>query len=193
MSAIDSILARLDEREIARKISVPHDEARMAYSLRKNTVNDFQEFVRIISDYYSYHFTKYVSRGGSLPASEAEGRAKEIIEHKYKSKGSNIQGAFNDAHDGTNGGLRIILDLMAEQLKLEAVERYIRKVFDDQIDPTSWEEKVGIIKQFIFSCGRDLGSSIDKDHPERYAQNYNQLIRAYLRALQQATSMFRNH
>jgi len=163
----------------------------MAFSLRKNTVGSYREFEKLIGDYYNYHFVKCVSRGGSLHESESQGRAKEIIEHKYRSRGSNIQGAYNDVHDGTNGGLRMMLDIIAEHLKTESVERHIRKVFDDQIDPTSWEEKVDIIKQFISRCGSDLGSSIDKNNPERYARDYTELIRSYLRALEQTSSLFR--
>ena len=191
MGSLETILQQLDEREIARRIGIPHDEARMGYALRKNTVSDFNEFSHAISDYYSYHFAACVSRGGSLPKSEAEGRAKEILEQKYHTKGSTLQGAFSDAHDGTNGGLRAILDILAEQLKLESVERHIRKVFDDQIDPTSWDDKVNIIKQFIARCGVDLAPSIDSRSPERYARDYAELIRSYVRALAQTSSIFR--
>jgi hypothetical protein len=191
MGSFETILRQLDEREIAKKIGIPHDETRMSYSLKKNTVDNFNEFGKIISDYYNYHFVKCISHGGNLPPSEAEGRAKEIIEQKFHSKGSNLQGAFNDAHEGTNGGLRIMLDLIAEQLKYEAVERHIRKVFDDQIDPTSWEDKVDIIRQFISRCGVDLAPAIDARNPERYAKDYTELIRSYIKALSQTSSIFR--
>ena len=191
MSSLDAILKQLDEREIARNAGLPHDEARMAYALRKNTVESFSEFTQIISDYYSYHFVTCVSGGGALPRAEAEGRAKEILEQKYHAKGSTLQGAFSDAQEGTNGGLRTILDIIAEQLKYEAVERYIRKVFDDQIDPSSWEDKVNIIRQFIARCGTDLAPSIDSRNPERYAKDYTELIRSYINALSHTSSIFR--
>lgn len=191
MGSLDAIMRQLDEREIARTAGLPHDEARMAYALRKNTVDSFGEFTQVISDYYSYHFVRCVSGGGALSRAEAEGRAKEIIERKYREKGSTLQGAFADAQEGTNGGLRNILDLIAEQMKYEAVERYIRKVFDDQIDPTSWEDKVSIIKQFIARCGADLAPSIDSRNPERYARDYTELIRSYINALSHTSSIFR--
>jgi len=191
MGSLETILRQLDEREIAKRIGIPHDEARMAYSLKKNTVDDFDEFVRIISHYYKYHFTNCVAKGGSLSASDAEGAAKEIIEEKYHRKGSNIRGAYSDAHDGTNGGLRIMLDIIAEHLKVESVERYVRKVFDDQVKPVSWEDRVDIIRQFIARCGADLSPAIDSSHPERYANDYAELIRSYVRALEQTSAMFR--
>jgi len=192
MALIDSMLAALDEREIARQVGLRHDEARMQYPLHRNTVDSFDEFTNVISDYYNHHFTASVSNGGALPRSEAAGRAKEILDREYRRREGDIVSAFNDACDGTNGGLRVVLDTIAEALKAESVERYIRDVFDRHVAPNSWETKVEIIRQFIPQCGAYLASSIRADQPERYAQNYHELIRSYVRALQRTSSIFRH-
>jgi hypothetical protein len=118
MAVIDSLLVALDERQIAQRIGLRHDEARMRYQLRRNTVANFDEFSDIIADYYNHHFTKCVSGGGSLLRSEAAGRAKEALEKEYRRRDGDIVTAFNDAHDGTNGGLRVVLDLLAEAKRL---------------------------------------------------------------------------
>jgi len=189
--SIDSLLAELDEKAIAQRIGIPHDEARMRYPLHSNTVSSFDEFDRIITDYYNKHFTACVSHGGSLSGAEASGRAKELLEREYRRKGGDIVMAYNDAHDGTNGGMRVVLDTIAEGLKAESLERYIRDAFDRYVSPNSWEQKVEIIRQFIARCGVNLGSSIRPDQPERYAQNYQELIRSYVTALQQTSRIFR--
>lgn len=191
MGSLSSILEQLDERYIAKKISIPHDEARGSYRIATNTVSDIDSFRKIIGDYYNYHFTNCVSNGGFLSATEAQGRAKEIIESNYRNHGSDFVGAFNDAHDGTNGGLRIVLDKIAEQLKMEAIERHIRKVFDDEVKPNSWEDKVDIIRQFINRYGQDISQHLDTSKPERYASNYADLLRAYVDSLKRTSSLFR--
>lgn len=191
MGSLASILEQLDERYIARTISQPHDEARMNYPLSSNTVSTIEEFTEIIGDYYNYHFNRCVSVGGYMSNSEAEGRAKDIIEREYRTRGGNFVSAFNDAHDGTNGGLRVILDKIAEGLKAESVERHIRKVFDDEVRPNSWDDKVDIIRQFMARCGRDISQSMDTSRPERYATDYNELIRSYVDALRRTSSVFR--
>jgi len=189
--SINSLLAELDERIIAKRIGIPHDEVRMRYPLHSNTVRNFDEFSRIIGDYYNTHFTACISRGGKLSASEAASRAKEIIEQEYRRRGGEIVTAFNDAHDGTNGGMRSILDIISEGLKTESVERYIRDGFDRYVSPNSWSQKVLIIKQFIDRYGIHLSSTIRRGQPERYAQNYQELIRSYITALQTTSSIFR--
>ncbi len=191
MPAIDSLLGALDERQIAQQVGLPHDEARMRYPLRSNTASSFEEYSDLIADYYNHHFTQCVSRGGALPASEAAGRAKEVLEREYRRRSGDIVAAFNDARDGTNGGLRVQLDLIAEALKAESVERYIREMFDRHVAPNSWEDKVEIIRQFIAKCGANLASSIQANQPERYAQNFQELIHSYVTSLQRTSSIFR--
>jgi hypothetical protein len=184
-------MAALDERTIAQRIGIPHDEARMRYSLQSNTVRTFDDFSDRIGDYYNYHVTTCVSRGGRLSRAEAAGRAKEILEQEYRRHNGNIVSAFNDANDGTNGGLRAILDRIAEALKAESLERYTRDVFDRHVAPSSWEDKVEMIRQFIRHCGAYLGSSIRADQPERYAHDYQELIRSYVAAMRRTSSIFR--
>ena len=191
MGSLEYLLAMIDEMGIARNVSIPHDEARMHYSLRRNTVSDFQEFTGVIADYYNHHVSRCVMHGGYLSRTEAAGKAKQILEQEYRRQSGNIVTAFNDAHDGTNGGLRVVLDRIAESLKTESVERYIREAFDRYVTPNSWEQKVDIMRQFIARFGHLLSSSIRANQPERYAQNYEELIRSYVDSLKRTSSIFR--
>ena len=191
MASIENLLSELDERIIAQRIGIPHDEARMRYHLNSNTVRSFDEFTEAIGRYYNYQFTTCVSNGGNLAASEAAGRAKEMIKSEYRRKGD-IEAAYNDAHAGTNGGMRMVFDIIAEGLKAESVERYIRDVFDRHVTPNSWEQKVEIIRLFIDRYGAHLSSSISSDQPERYADRYEELIRSYVEALKQTSAIFRS-
>ena len=191
MNTIETILHELDERAIAQGVRIPHDEARMSYGLSRNTVADFREFERIIGDYYNHHFTRCISHGGRLSSSEATGRAKELLEGEYRRRGEDLVNAYNDAHEGINGGMRAILDLIADRLEDEAVERHIRGVFDRYVQPNSWEDKVELIRQFLARCGQDLSSSVRADQPERYARDYQELIRAYRDALQRTARSLR--
>ncbi|MFC1895237.1 hypothetical protein ACFL0Q_01035 [Thermodesulfobacteriota bacterium] len=191
MNSLNNLIEALDELTVTRRISTPHDEARMRYSPQRNTVGSFQEFTSIIADYYNYHFSECISHGGSLSRTDASGRAKEILEQVYRRERGDLNTAYNDAHDGTNGGLRVILDRIAEHLKAESVERYTREAFDRFVEPNSWEQKVVIIRQFIARYGHQFSSSINPNQPERYAQNYQELIREYLESLKRTSSIFR--
>lgn len=191
MATINSLLSDLDERTIAQRIGILHDEIRMQYHLQSNTVSNFSEFNDIISNYYNYHFTKCMSFGGRMSVDNASSEAKEVLNSEYRRRNGDIVSAYNDAHDGTNGGLRSVLDIIADALKARAVKNYVQAAFDRHVTPNSWDEKVDIIQQFISHYGYALSSSIVTSQPERYAQNYDELIRAYVEGLKQTSSIFR--
>ena len=193
MVSIEALFEELEETFIAKKVGLPNDDARNSYYLKKNTVDNFDEFNRIIGDYYNHHFTQCVSRGGGLSTSEASGRAKEMLEREYRRRAGDIVTAFNDAHDGTNGGLRVALDTIAESIKAESVERYIRDVFDRHVTPNSWDKKVEIVRQFIHQNISVFGSSINQDRPEEYAHNYEKLIRSYVNGMKETSTIFKSH
>jgi hypothetical protein len=189
--SIDNLMAELDESVIAKRIATTHDEARIKYTLDKNTVDDFDEFVWYLADYYNYHFTECISNGGRFLQSDAYEKAKKILVKEYREHGGNIVSVFNNAHDGTNGGLRTIFDQIADALKSESIENYIQSAFDRYVKPNSWHQKVDIIRQFIDRCGIYLARSISSEEPERYAQNYQELIYSYLTALKKTSGIFR--
>lgn len=191
MPSIDSLMHALDEITIVRQVGSLHDDARREYVLRTNTVSDFNDFTDVIGDYLNYHYARCVSRNGQLSRADAQGMAKSLLENAYRRRRGNIVSAFNDAHQGTNGGLRVILDTLADALKAEAIERYIRGVFDQHVQPNSWDAKVEIIREFFHRYGRALSNAIDQSRPERYAANYEEIIRDYSNNLQQVASTLR--
>ena len=189
MSVLDNILHELDESYIVDHIAKKHDEARVQYPLASITVQDDIAFDNQIADYYNYHFTKCISSGGELTRSEAAGRAKEIITQNYGRRRLDKLNAYSDGKNGTNGGMREILDIIMETLKEEAVERHFRDVIDRYIAPSSWDEQVEIIKE-LFKRIPD-SQYINKDQPERYARNYEDLIRALVEQLRTQSTIFR--
>lgn len=190
MGILNRILNELDETYIVEHITMQHDEARIQYPLKGITVSDDTEFDDVIADYYNHHFTKCISSGGSLSRAEAAGRAKEIISKEYNRKGMDRLNAYTDGKNGTNGGMRTILDMIMENLKDEAINRHIRDVLDRYVAPTSFDEQVSIVKELIQKVGS--GSTyLDANQPERYARNYEELIRGLADSIKAQAAKFR--
>lgn len=193
MAAIDNLLEALAPKTIAREVTIRHDNARVQYQLRTSTVSNWREFEAVIADYYAYHYTTCVAVGAKLFRDTALGDAKALIERQYQNNrsGGSITTAFDDAHDGTNGGLRGILDIIADSLKNMATTHYMRGVFDRYIAPNDFDAKVSILRQLFARLDPSLLASIDISRPERYAQNYQDVIHAYVSAIQHASSVLR--
>lgn len=188
---IRSLLAELDERNIARQISIAHDTARLNFFLRSNTVRSFDEFGWVIGDFYNDQFTRCVSHGGRLSISEATSRAKAILEKIYRRRGGNIMTCYSDCVDGLNGGLSKALDIISEELKTVSVENFVRDCLDRHIDPSSWQEKINAVESLIAQLPVHLRSTIEEEHPERYASSYEDLVRGVIAALRETSSIFR--
>jgi len=190
MSNLKKLINETSETNIARKVR-EHDNARIKFSLLSNTVKDYDEFCQIIGDYVRFHYSMCISFGGNMSYTEALGLGREIIDQEQRRKGSDFIGAYHDARDGINGGLKSVIDVITEGLKAISVERFIRYTFDKYVAPNSWDQKVAIIKEFIKHCGAHLSASIQVDTPERYAANYYELIRNYVEGMRRTSSIFR--
>jgi hypothetical protein len=191
MASLENLLAALSEENLARRVAIPHDEARESYDrIRSATVRDFSEFCHIIGDYYAFHFARCV--GGRLSQTDATAFAKEIISTHYRQRyRGNLVSGYHDAHLGTNNGIRGILDVLADGLKAEALERFTREVFDRFVPPDNWAEQFKIVTQFILRCGVDMSPRITAADAHKYVRDYEELIRTYCASLRQQSAVFR--
>lgn len=183
MSCFASLLYDLDPKVIAQRVEAVHNAARAQYQARTMRPASYRDFEEIIGDYYNFHVSRCMVTAGWLSHADAISAAKAILEREYGPRGQGaITGAFNDARCGTNGGLRRILNTIAESLRNQAVKYHVRDAFDRNVAPYKCKARVGIIRQFLAHFGRHLPTSIRIDVPERYADNYEELILAYCEA-----------
>lgn len=188
---IAPLLRALTERAIAQNVTIRFDESRMRFPIRCNTVGSIDHFYDLIGNFVNHIYSECIAPGGRLSPADARGFGKDLLEREFKRRRGNIVTAYNDAHDGTNGGVRHLLDVITDALKAEAVERYVTECFDENVQKNSFEQQVEIIEAFIAQCGPHLRSEMQSCQPERYARNYEELIRAYVEALKSTSSVFR--
>lgn len=190
MTDAEALVASLRETALAR-VALPHDEARARYPLSANTVPDFRVFENGITDYTIHHHRFCGLPTAGATRMEFTGLAKELVEQAYRRRRSDIVGAYNAAHDGTDSGLRGVLDAIADELKGESIRRYIREQFDSRVAPNDHRGKVEIMRQFFQCYGAQLADAVDVHDPGRYAHSYQELINALVQGLRETSSLFR--
>jgi len=193
MADLENLLAALSEENIARRVTIPHDEAREHFRrLPTNTVPDFATFCDLLGEYFAFHHSVCVSHGGRLSRIDATALAKEIIATHYRQRyRGNLVSAYMDAHLGTNGGVRGILDALADGIKAEALARYTREVFDRFVPPNQWTTQLELVRQFILRCGVDMSPRITVADAPKFARDYEELITTYVQTLRQQSAVFR--
>ena len=191
MALIDQLFAALDERLIAREVTGPHDNFRAAFAVPDDVAATFEAYSDFIGDYYNLHYSACVAHGGHLSRDAANQSARDVVEREYRRRGGDIVTAFSDARDNLNNGIRMHLDLICDALKSQATHYYVKHVFDTLVKPNDWDTQVELIRQFIDACGSHLAVTIDRQHPERYARNYEDLVNAYVMSLRDVSARMR--
>jgi hypothetical protein len=191
MALAQSLIDALDERELAQRIGIPHDEVRLRYHLRSNTVRDAQEFERVIGDYVAYHHEACISPGGRLRDFEAVSRAKQILQSVYRRRNQTLLNAVADGVAGLNGGMMGIINHLADALKEESIENYIEDTIDRHVQIDSWSQKVALMRDLLAHYGHVLPESIRIQPPEKFAADYKALVRGLVEGLRESKSAFR--
>jgi len=162
---VNHILDLLDQMQINRRVLQKHDVARETFLLSTIVVRDFEEFKDILTGYVQHHYSTVGE--GLLSNERAFGEGKRILLNSY-SRDRHQDGyvaALQDAIDGSNGGMRSILNEVAEAVKRRALDEYVDHVYHQHIDPQSRGTRVVLSRAFYDRFGNILsraGIEIDE-------------------------------
>lgn len=187
----EHVVEALSTRALAAQ-TLPFDEARNAFRVRSNVVAAYPELEELLVDFYVHVYARCVVKGGTLPRSKALYEVRRILEHEFRRE-RGVMGAFNHAVDGTEGGVRGLLDRILEAMKNEAAEAYTRGVLDQFVKPVSWEDKVEFIRTMLAGCDSHFASALHRDEPERYAASYEEFTLTYVQFLRQTEAALRRY
>ena len=101
------------------------------------------------------------------------------------------QQALAEAIDGMHGGLRLVLDKMTKTLKEEARKKHLLKTFKTNIDPLDFSIKEELIAELMNRIRPYLPEAIATQPASRYADNYEELLEAFVHSQEALTAIFR--
>ncbi len=187
MSRIDNLLRALDDVAIAKMIGNKHDDARLEYP-KPPPINTYEDFLEVIGDYYSYHTTTCIAVGGTISKIEAKGEAERILQEQTR-KDSMI--LFKDAKNGANGGIRMLLDYIANALKTRSMQGYSNVIIAANVKRDDPRDREEMCKQLFQQYGGLLAADIDLTNPEKYSDELENIIYDILRAKSQMAHTYR--
>lgn len=192
MNEIDTILEELSDRNLNEKIRIRHNDAKASYRIRSNRVSDAHELEEELGRYYVHHYRACFDRNATFSDYDAQGRARELVERHYRGQyHEDFGSACDDAIRGDRGGVDALLAIVRDGLREEDERRYMQGIFNRYVASNSYDSKVRIIEQLFSRMGAILDETIDIRRPERYAENYSQIIESILRTRSQTSRSFR--
>jgi hypothetical protein len=182
-SLFDTVTAQISELALAHKFGVPIDSARASFVLASSTVQSYNEFIQIVESFF-VHLQGYLS--ADVPAvgnlQYVSGKAMALLNRTFRDHGG-PKGAFARARDGTDGGIRSVLDAMTEhyrkQLQIEEVNVVLEKALADM----DWPDRVSFTRGAMKRLGPFLSAEIRNQPPERFARDAEEIARAYVRSI----------
>lgn len=183
------MLEQLSPAFIEAEITRPYDEARAKYVIESITVETNDEFLDVVTAFFSHilHHTNKIQ--GSPDQGGISAEALAVLNRTFPGK-KGYNEALSEARNGTRGGLRFLMDAMTEYLKQEAREKHILKTFKENIDPLDFVAKTRIIEEIIRLSGHFLPEHITLQPPERYALDYEEIVKAYIKSNTALESVF---
>ena len=145
---------------------MPHDVARETFQVPRLVVTAHDEFKFIVTSYVQHHLSSVGQ--GTVAADAAFGEAKNILDRAFQ------EDAFQDgyarslqvAFDGTEGGMRRVINEIADNLKHRALRNYMDHVFYHHVNVLSKEDSLALSRAFFERFGTILqrfGLKVDQD------------------------------
>jgi len=187
---IDAVLDQLNQDYIETQVTRVYDEARASFILDKITVNSHEELLAVLTGFYTHVLRYNDSETGHVDQACMETEALDLFTRAFPGKQRN-RDALAEARHGTRGGIRYILDTLTEFLKQEARQKYIVKTFNDAIDPLDYEARLAMIKDLLKREEGRLPSDITSQPPEKFADDYEAIIQAYVESITKVTDIFK--
>ena len=180
----DQVISELNEKAFAKKYGILIDSARGSFVLKSVTVESYQEFIDTIVSFY-IHLRCYISQSPveSINPDTFRNEAIDLLQTTYRKEG--IETAFQRASDGISGGMRILLDRLTEEYKKQQQSKYINRIFTDALDSLRWTDRVDFMRLAMKRLKNFLPAEIVNEPPERFARDYEQIVKAYIESMDQ--------
>lgn len=189
-SKLNLVLAEINEEVLAQNIDIPIDQARLTYVMNSIKVQSTEEFYDIITAFYM-HLISHIRRISALiQPNDAGAEAYDLLERAYAKYGG-VNTAITRATTGIEGGIRRVLDTITDQFKNEEREKHIKRIFKETLDSTDWNAKTVFMIAFLKRIVHQLPPEIQTESPERYAHDYEAIVRLYLKSMETVTERLR--
>ena len=189
-SQLDLLKSEIDADALAFKFGIPIDSARASFTLESVRLKESQNLTEIATSFYIHLLRHTQNIKGVVSVRNAEAEALALIERTFSTKGG-FRGAIAEAKHATNGGLRMILDMLTEEYKHELKKQHVSYVLKSALDPLDWESKVSLITEIMKTLQHVLPKKIKSQPPERFAGHYELIVNAYVDSINKLDMIFR--
>jgi hypothetical protein len=187
---LDAILNQLSEENVVKAAGRDIDNACVTFSTDSSVVPSAEAFTEVVTSFYIHLLSETGVLLTRINSSAAERDALRLVGEAFHKQGG-LKGARLEAEIGVNGGLRAVLDAMADYYRAQAMENHIMFVLETALDDRDRPAKVALIRAFQRRFGRLLPPDIAQIEPEDLVAQWKVIARAYARSLDSLKNLIR--
>jgi len=187
----DMVVAKINELAMTENFGLKIDSARASFTLNSVTIGNYEEFLETITSFY-IHLRCYENSEPvkSIDQQRSRNEAVELLENTFRNNGG-MEAALPRARDGTEGGMRKILDEMTDFYKLSQQQKHITAIFRQSVDSLCWDERVEFMRHAMERLKNFMPQELRNEPPERFARDYEAIIKAYVNGMDKFNQLLR--
>jgi hypothetical protein len=191
-ATLATVCAQISAETLAACVDRVIDAARASYPLDTITADTSDEFLDVVTA-FTIHLLR---RSGSLvepvEREAAEASALQLLEAAFPGEGG-FKAASNEARLALRGGLRFVLDAMANQYRKQQRENHVNRVLIVALRARPWREKLDFIRGLLDRLGPELPADLRAADPAEFADGCEELARAYVASLDHVHAVLRKY
>jgi hypothetical protein len=175
----DTVTAEISDRVLVHKFDIPIDSARASFVLASSTARSYDEFREIIESFF-IHLQSQLNPESAATSDldRARSDAVRLLSQAFWNHGG-LRAALIRGREGSEGGLRSVLDAMTEQYKAERRAEYIEAFLEVATQGMDHTERVRFARGAMARLGPMLPAELRSEPPERFARHIAEIARAY--------------
>ncbi len=187
---LDAILNQLSGENVVKAAGRDIDNACVSFSTDSSLASSADAFTEVVTSFYLHLLSETGVLLTRINSSAAERDALRLVEQAFHKQGG-LEGARREAEIGVNGGLRAVLDAMADYYRTQAVENHIMFVLETALDDRDRPAKVALIRAFLRRFEGLLPPDIAQTEPEDLVGQWKVIAHAYARSLDSLKNLIR--
>lgn len=188
---LNTLLSELDPKNLAEKVGIPIDSARGNFVLDSSVAQSDLEFFEIINAFY-LHLLRWTHQlVEPVDPTSVAAEAAHCLERAFSRKGG-ARAAKAEGLDGSQGGMRIVLDAYCEEYKSSQEYKHINWILTEMLEALPYEQKLSVMGEVLEFLRPYLPGDLQDLTPEQLIGREREVIHRLARAISNLRNLLRN-
>jgi len=176
---LDQLLGALSPEGIRHAVDAPMDRALASHEWPRGPCTS-QAAMLEHAGRLLRHLHAHGMMARPLTSKQARAEAARILHDRYiNGEARGFTAALLDLHGEGQGGINIVLTTLADIVRREMRDRYVRGVIAELVDPLDWPMKCRLARQVLTRFRRHLPGALASVDEEQFAEACPALVLRY--------------